>query len=157
MGNPQHIGTRYGNLDPNDPSNRVTTRESMDSQHVAWIRRQDDARVVIVCGGRDYPDRARVFAALDLAHSKRPITLIVHGGAPGADQLADEWAKERRVWRDVFAADWQTLGPKAGPERNARMVAAGAHGCVSFPGGPGTADCRRRCEAAGIPVWRPFG
>ena len=167
MGNPQNIGTSYGGnrLDPNDPSTRVTTRESMDAQHVAWIRRQDDAKVVIVCGGRDYPDRARVFAALDLAHAKQRITLIVHGACRdprtgklrGADRWADEWARAHGVWVEMFEAEWQALGPRAGPERNARMVKAGGHGCLALPGGAGTSDCSRRCEAAGIPVWRPFG
>lgn len=154
MGNPS---TPAYHPKPGDPSPVVNTRETMERQHRDWLRRQPDARVVIVCGGRDYINREQVFAALDLAHARKPITLLVHGSAPGADALADEWAASRRVIVERFAADWQGLGPKVGPERNSRMVASGAHGCIAFPGGRGTEDCTRRCEAAGIPVWRPFG
>jgi predicted Rossmann-fold nucleotide-binding protein len=154
MGNPSD--PRYRPVEGQPPL-VVNDAETLRQQHVAWLRRQETAHVVIVCGGRNYADRARVFAALDRAHAKRSITLLVHGGAPGADTLAGEWAKARGVWVEVFEANWRELGPKAGPERNARMVAAGAHGCIAFPGGRGTADNVKRCEAAGIPVWRPFG
>lgn len=155
MGNPSTPSLRRDPYAP--PPEPVTTRESMAAQHIAWLRRQEDAHVIIVAGGRAYFDRERVFAALDRAHAKKPITLLVHGGAAGADELAGEWAEARNVSVQVFEADWRTLGPKAGPARNQRMVDAGAHGAVAFPGGTGTADCCRRCEAAGIKVWRPFG
>lgn len=112
---------------------------------------------VIVCGGRKFEDRARVFAALDLAHGRRPITTVVHGDAPGADRLAKEWAQAREVEQEAHPADWKKLGPVAGPVRNDRMASRGADGCIAFPGGTGTADMCRRAQAAGIPVWRPFG
>lgn len=160
MGNPADPRFRV-----NSDAQLVSTREDLYRQHAQWIRRQDNARIIIVCGGRDYQDRARVFAALDLAHSRKPITLIVHGACKrkgsdelsGADRWADEWAKERGVWVQPFPADWERLGPKAGPVRNQQMVDAGAHGCVALPGGSGTRDCATRCEAAGIRVWWPFG
>ena len=112
---------------------------------------------VIVCGGRDYEDRARVFAALDSLHAKRPITTIVHGDARGADSLAKDWALERGIDQEAHPADWRKLGEVAGPLRNDRMASLGADGCVAFPGGRGTADMVRRAEANGIKVWRPFG
>lgn len=40
---------------------------------------------VIVCGGRDYQDRDAVWAALDKAHAQRPLSMVIHGGARGAD------------------------------------------------------------------------
>jgi len=122
-------------------------------------------RVVIVCGGRAYADRERVFAALDAAHGKATITLLVHGACVdrktgrllGADRWADEWAHERGVTVDRHSANWLTWGKAAGPMRNKQMAEAGAHGCVAFPGGTGTANMVRHAEAAGIAVWRPFG
>ncbi len=160
MGNPSDSRYRV-----NSDAAIVTTRSDLDRQHAAWLRRQDNARVVIVCGGRDYLDRARAFAALDAVHAKQPITLIVHGACKrkgsdelsGADRWADEWARERKVWVQQFPADWGRLGLRAGPARNQQMVDAGAHGCVALPGGAGTADCVARCEAASIKVWRPYG
>lgn len=94
---------------------------------------------------------------MDAAHARRPITTIVHGCAPGADTLADEWAAANCVRVDQFPAAWKTLGPAAGPIRNQQMVDAGADGVIAFPGGRGTADCVRRAEGAGIAAWRPFG
>lgn len=36
---------------------------------------------VLVCGGRDYRDRATLFAALDQPHSERCIALVIASGA----------------------------------------------------------------------------
>lgn len=112
--------------------------------------------VIIVCGGRDYTDRAAVFAALDRAHAKRPLVAVVHGAATGADALADEWAKARGVTRFPCPADWKLDGRAAGPKRNQFMLDCfQPFGVVAFPGGAGTADLVRRARAAGVPVWEP--
>ena len=116
--------------------------------------------IVIVTGGRDYDDREHVFATLDEVHARRPITLIRHGACTrkgsnelsGADGLAEEWAKARKVSTLHYPADWRRLGPAAGPIRNQKMVAAGADLAVAFRGRTGTADCVRRCAHADIPV-----
>lgn len=94
---------------------------------------------LVVTGGRDYTDRATVFAALD---ALRP-TEIAHGGASGADSLAGEWAKARGVPCTVFKADWDNDGRfAAGPIRNRRMLDEfRPELVVAFPGGNGTADC----------------
>lgn len=120
--------------------------------------------VIIVTGGRDYADRDRVFAALDLAHARTPITLLVHGACvdrhtgelQGADRWADEWARARGVPVEPHPADWLTWGKAAGPMRNKQMAEAGAHGCIAFPGGRGTTNMVRNAERCGIKVWRPF-
>lgn len=112
---------------------------------------------VIVCGGRDWTDRERTYRALDAAHAKSPIVVVVQGGAPGADTLARQWAVDRGVLCDEFSADWHGLGPKAGPVRNQAMVDAGADALIAMPGGRGTADAARRAIAARIVVWKPFG
>lgn len=113
---------------------------------------------LIVCGGRTYRDRAAVFAALDRAHAKRPITLLIYGGARGADDLAFAWAAAHGVPSQVVIAKWDRLGPAAGPERNGRMIREWrAEGVIAFPGGRGTADMVRQAEAAGLPVWKPYG
>ena len=110
---------------------------------------------VLVCGGRDNLDRAFVFAMLDQVLAKHPLMAICHGGATGVDQIAGEWASTHDVPVTEFAADW-SLGSKAGPLRNARMLDEfRPTGVVAFPGGRGTADMTRQAEAAGLPVWRP--
>lgn len=107
---------------------------------------------IIVCGGRNYKDRAVVFGRLDSLHAGNKITELVQGGASGADELAAEWAKERGVKLSTFTAQWKTHGRTAGPIRNQRMIDAGASLLVYFPGGAGTADCKGRAERAGIPL-----
>lgn len=107
------------------------------------------ALIVIVCGDRDYGNREKVFSTLDALHAEEPVALLRHGCAPGADGLADEWARMRGVKVAIHRADW-SQGRKAGPIRNQAMVDAGADLLVAFPGDRGTADCTRRAKAAGI-------
>lgn len=110
---------------------------------------------LIVCGGRDYKDSRAVYWALDQVRSKRGVAKIMHGGARGADALADSWADQSGAEVQVFDADWEQHGKAAGPVRNQAMADAGADGCIAFPGGRGTADMVRRAKAAGIKVWEP--
>lgn len=113
---------------------------------------------VLVTGGRDYTDRTAVTRAL--AHLgehfifgvKPEEIVLVHGGATGADTLAAEEAVKLGWQVEPHPADWGTHGNAAGPIRNKEMVALGAHYCVVFPGGSGTAHCRRLAVAARIPV-----
>ena len=73
---------------------------------------------MLACGGRDYSDAARVNATLDAIHAKTPVTLLINGGARGADYLAHMWATTRAIDTRIFKADWKTHGKSAGPIRN---------------------------------------
>lgn len=96
---------------------------------------------VLVCGGRDYSDKARVYEELDRLHALRPIGTVIHGCARGADAIAARWAFERGISVNPFPADWKTHGKKAGPMRNAKMLEEGKPDVVfAFPGGKGTSD-----------------
>ena len=104
--------------------------------------------IVIVTGGRNYTDAAKVDAVL----SQTGMTTLRHGGCKtGADALADAWARSRGMPVQVVPADW-SQGRAAGPIRNRKMAAMGAGLCVAFPGGKGTADMVRQARAHGIPV-----
>jgi hypothetical protein len=109
---------------------------------------------VLVCGGRDFANRNYLFTVLGEVHDlERPITCIIHGGAPGADALAGQWADWRDVPSQKFAADWKAHGRAAGPIRNQIMLDEGRPDIViAFEGGRGTADMVRRAKAAGIKV-----
>lgn len=112
---------------------------------------------VIVTGGRDYQDKDHVFRVLSAIHNRTPITVLVHGGATGADTLADLWAKANSVLREVHKVikeDWNRLGRRAGPLRNQKMAELGADLLVPFPGGSGTADMIRQAKAKGIEVYK---
>jgi hypothetical protein len=117
---------------------------------------------VLVCGGRDYGNRERLFRVLDealqVATASGKTFTLVHGGAKGADTLADVWATERKIADEggmvrVYAADWNTHGRKAGPIRNKLMLTESKpHVIVAFKGGRGTAHMMSISREAGTPV-----
>lgn len=115
---------------------------------------------VLVCGGRDYADKAKVFDELERLNAFNMTLCVISGGATGADSLAEEWArsnikKRNGVSFNGFKADWNKHGKAAGPIRNQAMIDKGRPDLVlAFPGGRGTADMIQRAEAAGIPVQR---
>lgn len=110
--------------------------------------------IVLVCGGRDYTDTARVFKELDYIHAEEgPITAIVCGLAKGADERAQLWAYERGVEVRGYPAHWGRYGRAAGPLRNQQMLDnEDINRGVAFAGGRGTDDMVGRMTAAGIPV-----
>lgn len=107
---------------------------------------------ILVCGGRDYSDWARVDSVLDLIHLETPITHLIHGNARGADRLGGSWARKRAVQEVACSADWDSYRKSAGHVRNKRMAELNPDLVVAFPGGTGTASMVRIAEAAGIPV-----
>jgi hypothetical protein len=110
-----------------------------------------DKRKVLVCGGRDFDDRAAFYAKLDRLHADRPFGAVIAGGARGADTLAAEWTKNRGVPIDIYMADWEGLGRKAGP--NQRILVEGKPDLVvAFPGGKGTAGMVTLARNAGVDV-----
>ena len=108
---------------------------------------------VLVCGGRDYANRELVFEILDAAHHYNPIELLIHGAAPGADNIAGKWADERLVPTQEFPADWKAHGRSAGPIRNKQMLETGRpHLVIAFPGGRGTKNMIDQARARNVPV-----
>lgn len=112
---------------------------------------------VIVCGGRDFDDRNAVFNALDKAHGHKPISMVIHGGARGADTLAGQWADARGILSAQVEALWDAHGKAAGPRRNRAMLSLFPDGVIGFPGGRGTSDMVAAARAAGVKVWCPYG
>lgn len=107
---------------------------------------------VLVCGGRNYHNRAALRAYLSNLGPQK-VSLIITGAAPGADKLATEWAAECGIQFREFPANWKAHGRAAGPIRNQRMLDEGRPDLVvAFPGGRGTADMIRRAKAAGVMV-----
>lgn len=110
---------------------------------------------VLVTGGRKYDDAGKVKEELDKLHEHAGIELLIHGGATGADSLADAWAKKNHVpisANPVTSEDWRRLGKKAGPLRNARMLLLEPDVVLAFPGGRGTADMKRQAIEMGVKV-----
>jgi hypothetical protein len=95
--------------------------------------------IVLVCGGRDYTDKAFFDAFMDREHGVYVITHVIHGAYRGADTLAHNWALSRGVQPIACEANWKLQGKRAGPLRNLRMAELRPHWGYAFPGGGGTA------------------
>jgi hypothetical protein len=109
---------------------------------------------VLVCGGRDFTDSTFVDFVLDSIHAKKPITLVIHGCAQGADTLGEKWAaRQETVTSFGVPADWKKHGQRAGPVRNRLMLTLGKPDLVvAFDGGAGTRDMTTAATAAGVKV-----
>ena len=115
---------------------------------------------VLVCGGRNYQDRDRVFSELDWLDQEYDFYVVVHGACRdrngnlrGADRWAEEWAKarERTYWG--HPAEWETWGREAGPRRNFSMLRhTNPDLVIAFPGGKGTADMIAQARITGVDV-----
>lgn len=108
---------------------------------------------VLVCGGRDFNDVEFIHRTLDALSRLREFDVMIHGAAPGADSLAGAWAKHHNMPVEVYPADWQKYGKRAGPIRNAQMLREGKPDVViAFPGGRGTAHMTMLAREAGVKV-----
>jgi uncharacterized phage-like protein YoqJ len=75
--------------------------------------------VILVCGSRGWTDVAKIESALKIYEP----TVVIHGGAVGADQLAAQIAHD--LGHDVrppFLPNWHQYGARAGFVRNAQML-----------------------------------
>jgi len=116
---------------------------------------------VVVFGGRDFCDEHWLKQELcDLVWQRnrfasvpKQITTLIHGGAPGVDQMAGMFGIGCGLKVLEFRADWAKYGKAAGPIRNKQMIDEGKPELgVAFPGGKGTANMIKQLKAAGIPV-----
>ena len=93
---------------------------------------------VIVTGGRDYDDRAKIRDVLNFINPD----MVIQGGASGADLLAKKWADANVKDLSTVEAQWAKYGKSAGPRRNREMLDLHPGALVlAFPGGIGTSDC----------------
>lgn len=73
---------------------------------------------VAVIGGRGFDDYEKLKQTLELF----PITVIVSGGAVGADRLAERYAKEKSIPTEIYLPEWDLFGKKAGFLRNTTII-----------------------------------
>ena len=76
---------------------------------------------IIVAGTRYFEDYNKVKETLDNLLEKNILTSIISGGAKGADFLGEKWAKEHNIPLEIFSAEWEKYGKKAGMLRNKEM------------------------------------
>ncbi|QDP61523.1 MAG: hypothetical protein Unbinned8596contig1000_36 [Prokaryotic dsDNA virus sp.] len=107
---------------------------------------------VLVTGGRNYKNYAEVCRTLGQLYNQYGITLLIHGGADGADKLCDMWAKGVGVHTCRVDALWHHYDLAAGFKRNSVMLLLQPDLVVAFPGGSGTASMVQLAEKANLPI-----
>ena len=83
-------------------------------------------------------------------------SLIIEGGAKGADRMARNWAIQNGIHYAIVPALWDAFGRSAGSRRNSAMLMLTPDYCVAMPGGSGTANMIRQCADENIAVWQPY-
>lgn len=111
---------------------------------------------VLVCGSRTWSDDAVIRRALsDLPRG----SVVIHGGARGADLIAGTVARSLglSVWE--FPADWKNLGRSAGYRRNIEMLDERPDLVIAFweNGSKGTEHTVREALRRGYAVDLYFG
>ena len=135
----------------------------LDFQAAALARSRCDplgdesAKLVIVAGGGralDWPSN-QIAAALLQATAGRPVALLLHGGARGADRLIDHAARSLSWPVEVIPAEWGRYGRAAGPLRNGLLLRRALEEAtpvqasvlvIAFPGASGTASLVRQAR-----------
>jgi hypothetical protein len=77
---------------------------------------------VLVCGDRNYRNYHKIFIFLSSLSKE---SVVIEGGARGADSWAAVAAKVLGLKVIEYIADWNTYGRSAGPRRNQQMLDEG--------------------------------
>lgn len=107
---------------------------------------------ILITGSRDWTDAATIEAALLEFDKSWDVTLMSGACPTGADALCEEFAHHAGWKVEVYPADWDAYGKKAGFIRNAEMVNMGADVCIAFikNGSKGATMTRDLAQKAGI-------
>lgn len=79
-------------------------------------------RRVIIAGGRDYDNWALFHSYIEQLLPANSSPTIISGGANGVDSFAIKYAKLYNIPLEVFPADWDKHGKRAGFIRNTEMA-----------------------------------
>lgn len=81
---------------------------------------------ILVCGSRTFDTGYVINYELDyISHYYNGNVMVIHGGANGADRLGGKWAEANDKTLEVYVADWNQFGKRAGYLRNTRMLEEG--------------------------------
>lgn len=112
---------------------------------------------ILICGDRNWTDFDLVS---DVIAGLQP-TLVIQGGAKGADTCAREAAQVHKIPYLEFRPKWEDHGKAAGPIRNQQMLTEGKPDLViafhnDLPSSKGTKDMVTRARKARLPVKHYF-
>ena len=108
---------------------------------------------VIICGDRHWTDYKLILSVIEGFNNS---TLVIVGGATGADTLAGFAAESQGYFVEVHPANWLKYGKAAGPIRNQEMLDRNPDYVIAFhddiENSKGTKDMITRAKKAGVEV-----
>ena len=110
--------------------------------------------LVAIAGGKDIANPAAVIERLDKARAKYSDLVLVHGGGPGVEKIAAQWADRNGVHQVVCKPDWNRHGRAAPFRRNDELLNLLPKGVIAFPGSGITENLVDKARTMGIPVLR---
>lgn len=107
---------------------------------------------ILVCGDRNWIDVQAIQRVLSAYPSG---TIVIEGGAKGADRIANNIANELGFKVITFPANWKKFGRAAGPIRNQQMLDEGKPDRViafhhDLKKSRGTANMVKQARKAGV-------
>lgn len=82
-----------------------------------------------IVGSRNFNNKELFERVLDTYKDRA--TLVVSGGARGADQMGESWAKSNNIPVKIHYPEWEKYGKKAGFLRN-QLIIEDCDECVAF-------------------------
>lgn len=110
--------------------------------------------VILICGDRNWTDREAINRLISTFPQG---TIIIQGGARGADTIAKDSATAHGLVCKTYKAQWEQFGYGAGPIRNKLMLTDGKPDMVfafhnDIKRSKGTKNMVNQAEKAGVPV-----
>ena len=137
------------------------TSAAIDARDFQRARKDRETRahlpegtLVAVAGGKEVRDAGAIIARLDKAKAKNADLILVHGGGPGVERIAAQWAERNGVHQVVCKPDWNAHGRAAPFRRNDELLNLLPKGVIAFPGSGITDNLVDKAVALGIPVQR---
>ena len=137
------------------------TSAAIDARDFLRARKDRETRahlpegtLVAIAGGKEVRDVNAVFARLDQTKAKYGDMVLVHGGGPGVERVAAQWAEQNGVHQVVCKPDWNAHGRAAPFRRNDELLNLLPKGVIAFPGSGITDNLVDKAVKLGIPVMR---
>ena len=137
------------------------TSAAIDARDFIRARKDRETRVhlpegtlIAVAGGKTVTDPGAVFTRLDKVRAKYADMILVHGGGPGVEKIAAQWAGRNGVHQVVCKPDWDRHGRAAPFRRNDDLLNLLPKGVIAFPGNGITDNLIDKATKLGIPVQR---
>ncbi len=137
------------------------TSAAIDARDFMRARKDRETRahlpegtLVAIAGGKQVANADAIIARLEKAKAKYDDLILVHGGGPGVERIAAQWADTNGVHQVVCKPDWNAHGRAAPFRRNDELLNLLPKGVIAFPGSGITDNLVDKAVALGIPVQR---